>query len=181
MSSSNSAAIVVRDVSKDFFISRGLTVRALEDDAPGDEFGRRGGLRRTTSSSHAVRWGYVAKWGSIKTDPDRSRFSVRKKTDAVMRLLRGEDVDKISRDLRVTAATLTRWREDFIAGGRIKLKSRPVVDGQDETLLRLSSPHIGGSKPCFSGWRLNGAPRLHHAGVSQAPGCAAPTPQRRLF
>ncbi len=74
-----------------------------------------------------------------KTDPDRSRFSVRKKTEAVMRLLRGEDVDKVSRDVRVTPATLTRWREELIAGNRAKLKSQPVVDGQDETLLRLKA------------------------------------------
>jgi transposase len=69
------------------------------------------------------------------------------KIEAVMRLLRGEDVDKISPDPGVTAATLTRWREEFIAGGRTKLKSRPVVEGQDETLLRLSSSHIGGANP----------------------------------
>lgn len=74
-----------------------------------------------------------------KTDPDRGRFSVRKKTEAVMRLLRGEDVDKVSRELRVTAATLTRWREEFVAGGRAQLKNRPAVDGQDETLLRLKA------------------------------------------
>ena len=40
--------------------------------------------------------------------PDRGRFSVRKKTETVMRLLRGEDLDKVSRELKVTAATLAR-------------------------------------------------------------------------
>jgi len=37
---------------------------------------------------------------------DRGRFSARRKTEAVLRLLRGEDLDTLSRELGVTAATL---------------------------------------------------------------------------
>ncbi len=74
-----------------------------------------------------------------KNAPDRGRFSVRKKTEAVMRLLRGEDLDKVSRELKVTAATLARWREDFIAAGRAGLKTRAAADDQDESLLRLKA------------------------------------------
>jgi transposase-like protein len=52
---------------------------------------------------------------------DRGRFSARRKIDAVLRLLRGEELDLISRELGVTTATLSGWREDFPAGGQAAL------------------------------------------------------------
>ena len=63
---------------------------------------------------------------------DRGRFSAKRKTDAVHRLLRGEDLELLSRELRVTAATLSGWRDDFLAGGQAALKSRPADDRDDE-------------------------------------------------
>ena len=69
---------------------------------------------------------------------DRGRFSAQRKTDAVLRLLRGEDLDALSRELGVTAATLSTWREGFLAGGKAALKSRPA-DGRDEQLHRLQA------------------------------------------
>ena len=39
------------------------------------------------------------------------RMSRQRKRDAVLRLLRGEDLETVSRALGVTAATLTAWRE----------------------------------------------------------------------
>src|SRR5438128_418855 len=69
---------------------------------------------------------------------ERGRFSVKRKTAAVMRLLRGEDLDKLSRELKVTAATLSAWREDFLAGGSANLKSRRP-NPQDEEILRLKA------------------------------------------
>lgn len=67
---------------------------------------------------------------------DRGRFSVRRKTDTVLRLLRGEDLELLSRELGVTAASLSGWRDDFLAGGQAALKSRPA-DGRDEEIARL--------------------------------------------
>ena len=76
---------------------------------------------------------------STKTDSqDRGRFSARRKTDAVLRLLRGEDLDTLSRELGVTAATLSAWRESFLDGGTAAMKSRPA-DGRDEEIARLRS------------------------------------------
>jgi transposase-like protein len=63
---------------------------------------------------------------------DRGRFSARRKTDAVLRLLRGEDLEFLSRELGVTAATLSGWRDDFLVGGQAALKSRPADDRDDE-------------------------------------------------
>src|SRR5262252_7363166 len=63
---------------------------------------------------------------------ERGRFSSRRKTAAVLRLLRGEDLELVSRELSVTAATLSGWRDDFLAGGQAALKSRPADDRDDE-------------------------------------------------
>jgi hypothetical protein len=76
---------------------------------------------------------------STATDSqDRGRFSARRKTEAVLRLLRGEDLDTLSRELGVTAATLSGWRESFLDGGTAAMKSRPA-DDRDEEIARLRS------------------------------------------
>ena len=49
-----------------------------------------------------------------------------------LRLLRGESLELLSRELGVTAATLAGWRDDFLAGGQAALKSRPADDRDDE-------------------------------------------------
>ena len=64
---------------------------------------------------------------------ERGRFSSAKKTEAVLRLLRGEELDALSRELGVTAATLSEWRDAFIAGGQSNLKSREPSAVDDET------------------------------------------------
>ena len=76
---------------------------------------------------------------STATDrQDRGRFSARRKAEAVLRLLRGEDLDTLSRELGVTAATLSGWRESFLDGGTAAMKSRPA-DDRDEEIARLRS------------------------------------------
>ena len=64
------------------------------------------------------------------------RMSRRRKRDAVLRLLRGEDLDVVSRSLGVTAATLSGWRDAFLAAGEASLKSRPA-DARDAEIGRL--------------------------------------------
>jgi transposase-like protein len=71
-------------------------------------------------------------------DGGRGRFSARRKAEAVLRLLRGEDLDALSRELGVTAATLAQWRERFLAAGQAALKSRPE-DERDEEVQRLQA------------------------------------------
>src|SRR5689334_12478636 len=53
------------------------------------------------------------------------RMSRPRKREAVLRLLRGEDLETVSRSLGVTAATLTAWREAFLAAGEAALATRP--------------------------------------------------------
>ena len=54
------------------------------------------------------------------------RMSRRRKRDAVLRLPRGEDLEMVSRSLGVAAATLTAWRDAFLAGGEAELATRPT-------------------------------------------------------
>ena len=53
------------------------------------------------------------------------RMSRQRKSAAVLRLLRGEDLETVSRELGVTAATLTGWHDAFLAGGQAALTTRP--------------------------------------------------------
>jgi transposase len=54
------------------------------------------------------------------------RMSRQRKSAAVLRLLRGEDLETVSRGLGVTAATLSGWREAFLAAGEAALSTKPV-------------------------------------------------------
>ncbi len=54
------------------------------------------------------------------------RMSRQRKTAAVLRLLRGEDLETVSRSLGVTAATLSSWRDAFLAAGEAILTSKPA-------------------------------------------------------
>ena len=53
------------------------------------------------------------------------RMSRRRKTAAVLRLLRGEDLETVSRGLGVAAAALSGWRDAFLMAGEAALTSRP--------------------------------------------------------
>jgi transposase len=58
------------------------------------------------------------------------RMSRQRKMTAVLRLLRGEDLEIVSRSLGVTAATLTGWRDAFLAAGEAALATRPEGSGE---------------------------------------------------
>ena len=66
------------------------------------------------------------------------RMSRQRKTAAVMQLLRGEDLETVSRGLGVTAATLTGWRDDFLAAGEAALATKPT-SGEDLESDRLKA------------------------------------------
>ena len=56
----------------------------------------------------------------------------------MLRLLRGEELDVLSRDLGVSAATLAGWKEAFLSAGQAGLKSRHP-DARDEENAQLKS------------------------------------------
>ena len=66
------------------------------------------------------------------------RMSRQRKRDAVLRLLRGEDLEMASRSLGVTAAALTAWRDTFLAAGEAGLATRPA-DGEALESERLKA------------------------------------------
>src|SRR3954452_25424351 len=72
----------------------------------------------------------------------RRRMSARRKQEAVLRLLRGEDLELLSRELGVTAAELSGWRAAFLAAGEASLTSRPA-DARDAEIGRLKEK-VGG-------------------------------------
>ena len=74
--------------------------------------------------------------GAGPTPERRRRMSARRKQDAVLRLLRGEDLELLSRQLGVTAADLSGWRGAFLAAGEASLKTRPG-DARDAEIGRL--------------------------------------------
>jgi len=76
--------------------------------------------------------------GSPEERPDgRGRWSAKRKTAAILRLLRGEDLETLSRELGVTAATLSGWQEQFLAGGEANLKARESdVEGEETQRLK---------------------------------------------
>ncbi len=69
------------------------------------------------------------------------RWSARRKADAVMRLLRGEDLEQLSRELRAEAHRLAAWRDDFTAGGIEGLKAQPSTP--EDRRLKEAERKIG--------------------------------------
>jgi len=69
---------------------------------------------------------------------DRGRWSSRRKTDVVLRLVRGEDLDSVSRELGVGAAMLAQWRDEFLAAGQASLRTRQADQREDE-IARMKS------------------------------------------
>ena len=92
------------------------------------------GVDRSERAQHAG--------GGGSTAERRRRMSARRKQDAVLRLLRGEDLELLSRQLGVTAADLSGWRGAFLAAGEVSLKARPA-DARDAEIGRLKAK-VGG-------------------------------------
>src|SRR3954470_16981594 len=66
------------------------------------------------------------------------RMSRQRKSAAVLRLLRGEDLETVSRELGVTAATLSGWHEAFLAAGEAALTTR-AASGEELASERLKA------------------------------------------
>lgn len=75
---------------------------------------------------------------SEATTARRGRFSAPRKAQAVLRLLRGEDLELLSRELGVIAGTLSLWRDQFLAAGQAALKGKSgQADPREEQIGRL--------------------------------------------
>ena len=62
----------------------------------------------------------------------KGRWSAKRKASVVLELIRGDDLESTSRKYGVTAATLSEWRDAFLAGGAeaLKIRQEDLVDEQ---------------------------------------------------
>ena len=87
---------------------------------------------------------------SEATTARRGRFSAPRKVQAVLRLLGGEDLELLSRELGVIAGTLFLWREQFLTAGQAdpreeqigRLKKKVGELTMDNKLLREKSDRL---------------------------------------
>ncbi|HUL10454.1 MAG TPA: transposase, partial [Candidatus Acidoferrum sp.] len=68
--------------------------------------------------------------------PPPQRFSAKRKLRAVSRLLRGEPLELVARELNVAAARLSEWRDRALLAAEAALKERERDDRDDE-IVRL--------------------------------------------
>jgi putative transposase len=91
----------------------------------------------------------------------RPRWSAGKKMDAVLRLLRGEPLETLSRELGVEAHRLAAWRDDFLEGGKDALKGQRPDRSADDRALRQAERKVGqpghGERDPAGGGRKKGA------------------------
>ncbi len=71
---------------------------------------------------------------SKRKKEERGRYTAKRKAEAVLRLLKGEDLDTLSRELGVTAAKLSEWKDAFLLGAEANLKTREPSPEDDENL-----------------------------------------------
>ena len=118
-------------------------------------------MRKHDQSSAAAE-GARRATGAAAARDRKGRFSARRKRATVLRLLRGEDLESVSRELGITAARASQWRDQFLAAGQA---SRTRV----ATRLWSRGPrHTGGLRR--SGSKAPGATALAWHGPSTEPG-----------
>ena len=78
--------------------------------------------------------------GDYRSQP---RWSAGKKMEAVLRLLRGESLEELSRELQVEAHRLAAWRDDFLEGGKEGLKGQRPDRSADDRALKQAERKIG--------------------------------------
>src|SRR5262249_2424281 len=92
--------------------------------------------------------------GSDPPTPDAielpERWSVQRKTELVLRVLRGEPLDAVSRESQVPANELETWKRVFLEHGTRELKSRSDPEERELTLARAK---IGELMMRLSSWQ----------------------------
>lgn len=78
----------------------------------------------------------TARIGAPRAPGRERRMTSRRKQEAVLRVLRGEALETVARECRVTAADLSGWRDAFLEAGAAGLKSRPG-DDRDTRIAQL--------------------------------------------
>ncbi len=106
---------------------------AGEDREMGEVVGLTEGVRRATGGKPTT-GGQV---GPLKPD---ERWSMRRKREVVLRLLRGESIQLLSRELGVEIYRLGQWRSKALVGIETALKERegdPLKRELDQAMKRI--------------------------------------------
>lgn len=72
--------------------------------------------------------------------PQPKRWSARKKSQVVLRLLRGESIDSVSREIGLPTYILDDWRQQAVLGMESSLKSydnNPLSNELDKAMKRI--------------------------------------------
>ena len=107
----------------------------------------------------------------------RERWSAHRKTDVVVRLLRGEAIDEVSRDVRVPVHELEEWRRVFLDTGTQGLKRRHTVAGFEQVPSRRTIADCP-SPPRGSGNTVHWLPKDERIFPPWLPSRRWPAPRR---
>lgn len=76
--------------------------------------------------------------GDMKTVPSGvQRWSVKRRMEVVLQLLRGDSLDSVSRKYGVSLHQVSEWRDKFLAGAETALKTRVEEFGDDSEKAAL--------------------------------------------
>jgi transposase len=73
-----------------------------------------------------------------RTDDLPERWSAQRKMEIVLRLVRGEALDEVAREIQVPVHEVEEWRRVFLEGGQQGLKRRGL-DPEERELRRLQA------------------------------------------
>jgi transposase len=85
--------------------------------------------------------GERTKTGNGTGESGVERWSAGRKSEVVLRLLRGEAIDAVSREVAVPVHQLEEWRRAFLDGGKANLRTRGLPDEERE--LRRVQAKLG--------------------------------------
>ena len=73
-----------------------------------------------------------------RADDLPERWSAQRKMEVVLRLVRGEAIDEVAREIQVPVHEVEEWRRVFLEGGQQGLKRRGL-DPEERELRRLQA------------------------------------------
>jgi transposase len=76
-------------------------------------------------------------------DEKHRRFSAARKIKVIVRLVRGETIDALARELKVSTAEIAEWRDCFFASGQAGLRSRTGSTPAQEAELKDLKAMVG--------------------------------------
>ena len=102
--------------------------------------------------------------GGTADTRSNNRWSANRKLDVVLRLLRGEKLEEVSREVGVEAHRLAAWRDEFLDAGKEGLKGKRGTTEEDRRLRDAETPSAISAN---SHWRTRSGRRWPKKGGSR--------------